>query len=80
MTRPGRYEIGLHVQKTAAPGVAHLKIQTQDLKLLLSAGAEGVVFRNVALTPGPAQLQVWLERDNRPAGILDARVTWIGKE
>ena len=37
-TRPGRYEIGLHVDKTAAPGVAHLRLQREVLEQPVAAG------------------------------------------
>ena len=74
VARPGRYEISAAGGLTATVGCAHLRVQRQAFEQVVASGADGVVFRDVALTAGPARLHAWLDRgEAEPPGARRAR-------
>ena len=78
MTRPGRYEIGLHVRQDSGTGVAHLRIQRAVLEQPVAAGADRVVFRGVVADCGAGPSSHLAGRGRAAGQVLDAKVTWMG--
>jgi hypothetical protein len=72
VSRPGQYEIGLHIKPGVEQMKAHLRIQSQDVEQPVPSGTDRLVFRGITLTPGPARLQVWMSGGEPITSILDA--------
>lgn len=77
-TRPGRYDITIHVVPKPDSGVVNIRIQTNMLDQPLAAGGETVVFRGVILTAGPTRLDVCTDRTQPASRVREATITWVG--
>lgn len=67
--RTGRFDIKLDLQPRRFPTEAHLQVAGSQGKMPLAAGVTDCWFRNVALRPGPARLEAWVEGNGISAGV-----------
>jgi hypothetical protein len=80
VTRPGRYEVNVHLAPGGHPTTAHLRLQRAVIEESLPAGAEVLRFPPVSLTDGPAELHVWIDGPDRGTSVLDATVARAGSD